>query len=216
MNITKRFTLSLSALLLVSGTAMTMPVSAIYDSDGSQEKTTNSVSQTEDKAKVENQARDLAEKFRTQARTKIAEDRAKVRQQTQKERQTACESRKTNLTKRMANAVARAQKHKAVFDKIYVRLQNFHDTKNLDVANYETLIANANTAQAEAAASISALEALNVTLDCASETVAESVGVFQQAVKNTRDSLKNYRSALVELTTALKGASTSTNDQTSQ
>jgi hypothetical protein len=114
----------------------------------------------------------------------------------------------------MANAVRQAQNHKAVFDKIYTRVKTFHDTKNLDVPNYDTLVANVDTAQADAAASITALQQLDVSVDCTSQTVADSVSTFQQAVKNTRDSLKAYRASITDLITALKGASTST-DKTS-
>jgi hypothetical protein len=209
MNRAKRFVLSLSTLLLVSGVALAAPVAA-HATTGSDDSTTGTETQTE----VETHANSLAEQFREAAKGDLAAKKAQVKEQTQEHRQTACEARKTNLTKRMANAVRQAQNHKAVFDKIYTRVKTFHDTKNLDVPNYDTLVANVDTAQADAAASITALQQLDVSVDCTSQTVADSVSTFQQAVKNTRDSLKAYRASITDLITALKGASTST-DKTS-
>jgi uncharacterized membrane protein YheB (UPF0754 family) len=204
----KRFILSLSALLLLSGIALAAPAMARDGISGNasvEDSTTGSESQTE----VENHARDLTEQFKQSAQADLAAKKAQIKEQTQEHRQKACEARKTNLTKRMSNAVRQAQNHKAVFDKIYTRVKDFHDNKQLSVDNYDTLVANIDTAQADAATSISALQTLDISVDCASQTVAVSVSAFQQAVKDSRDSLKAYRSSITELIKALKGASTS-------
>jgi translation initiation factor 2B subunit (eIF-2B alpha/beta/delta family) len=204
----KRFILSLSALLLLSGIALAAPAMArdgISGNASAEDSTTGSESQTE----VENHARDLTEQFKQSAQADLAAKKAQIKEQTQEHRQKACEARKTNLTKRMSNAVRQAQNHKAVFDKIYTRVKDFHDNKQLSVDNYDTLVANIDKAQADAATSISALQTLDISVDCASQTVAVSVSAFQQAVKDSRDSLKAYRSSITELIKALKGASTS-------
>jgi hypothetical protein len=209
MNTAKRFILSLSALLLVSGAALAVPVSA-RASTGNDTSAKDSTTGTETQTEVETHANSLTDQFKALAKSDLAAKKAQVKEQTQAHRQTACEARKANLTKRMANAVTHAQNHKAVFDKIYTRVQDFYTNKKLNVADYATLKANVDTAQANAAASITALQQLDVSVDCTSQTVADSVSAFQQAVKNTRDSLKAYRASITDLITALKGASTST------
>lgn len=216
MNVIKRFVLSLSALLLFSGVALTVPVSARDSSSVKDDVTVadDSATGTQTETEVKTHASSLAEQFRDVAKSDLAAKKAQVKEQTEQHRQMACEARKTNLTKRMANAVTQANKHKAVFDKIYTRVKTFHDTKNLNVPNYDTLVANVDSAQADAAASITALQQLDVSVDCTSQTVADSVSAFQQAVKNTRDSLKVYRASITDLITALKGASTSTDKTT--
>lgn len=216
MRIAKRFTLSLSALLLISGAALSLPVSARGSVSGQAEaETSSSASGAETETEVETHARDLAEQFRQTAQADLVAKKAQVKEQTQEHRQQACEARKANLSKRMNNAVRQAQNHKAVFDKIYQRVKNFHDNKQLNVANYETLVANVDKAQADSAASISALKSLDVGVDCTSQTVAGSVSAFQQAVKDTRDSLKAYRASIVELIKALKGASSADSNSSS-
>ena len=216
MNQAKRFIFSLSSLILFSGVALAAaPVYAENSGSGgasdgatvtaaSDDSTTGTQTETE----VENHAHDLVEKFRLQAQDKVAEKKAQVKEQTQEHRQQACEARKANLTKRMSNAVSQAERHKAVFDKIYTKVQNFYTDKKLNVSDYDSLKAKVDTAQAAAAASIEALKATDVSVDCTSSTVAQSVSTFQTAVGDTRDSLKAYRSALTDLIKSLKGAST--------
>ena len=217
MNKAKRFIFSLSALILFSGMALAAsPVYAERGGPGASDDTVLSASSddsttgTQTETEVKNHARDLVEQFRIQAQDKVAQKKAQVKEQTQEHRQQACEARKSNLTKRMTNAVSQAERHKAVFDKIYTRVQDFYVNKNLNVSDYDSLKAKVDSAQAAAAASIEALKTTDVSVDCASSTVAQSVSTFQTAVGDSRDSLKAYRAALVDLINSLKGASTST------
>lgn len=219
----KRFVFSLSTLILMSGVALVAPASARDGTSGTSirdvtEATSTSADTsttgTQTETEVETHANDLTEQFKTQARADIAAQKTHVKERTQEQRQKSCEARKTNLTTRMNNAVTHAQNHKAVFDKIYAKAKAFHDTKNLTTANYATLVANADQAQAAAAASITALQGLDVSVDCTSQTVADSVSAFQKAVKDTRDSLKAYRTSITELLKSLKASSDTTSDST--
>lgn len=187
MNTLKRFTISLTALLLFSGVAMAMPPAVRHGP-----------------------ASDLAQQLRQQAQEHVQQVRAKGQAKSQAARQHACIARQAALTRRMNSAVDHAQKHKQVFDKIYTRVKDFYIAKKLNVTDYATLTAKADAAQASAATNVSALQSLDISIDCSSPDVASSVSAFQQAVKSTRDSLKSYRAALVDLINSLKGASTGT------
>lgn len=224
MNTLKRFTLSLAALLLFSGVAMVAPVSARDGSSGSDinqsSDNTNTgeipSSTSTDKESTNPETNDLKEQFREQAQQKLEALKQNVKQHTQAQREKACDARKTSLTKRMNNAVEQAKRHKAVFDKIYTHVTDFVTQKQLTVTDYATLTANVDTAQANAQKNIDALSALDVNVDCTSQTVAQSVGTFRQAVQSARDSLKSYRTAIVSLITSVKGASTSSTNSTTE
>jgi len=222
----KRFIFSLSTLILFSGVALTVPVSARDGTSGSNDvaetsntttttSSSDSTTGTETQTEVESHSNTLSEQFKSKAAADLAEKKTKVKEHTALERQKSCEARKTSLDKRMSNAVRQAQNHKEVFDKIYTRVKDFYTTKNLNIANYDTLTVSVDKAQADAAASIMALQGLDISVDCSSQTVAGSVSTFQQAVKTTRDSLKTYRSSLVDLIKAIKGASSGTDSGTS-
>lgn len=155
------------------------------------------------------QGQALAQQYKEMAKNQLQALRANHQAQSQQHRQQACEARKANLERRMSNSVTFATNHKAVFDKIYQRVQAFYTSKQLNVSSYDTLKATVDTASANAQTSIDALQSLDASsIDCTSQTVAGSVSAFQTAVKDTRDKLKAYRAALVDLITALKGAST--------
>jgi hypothetical protein len=214
----KRLTLSLAALLVVSGLALTVPASAEHGSNDSSTETTSgssddttTTSTTENEVEVHN----LTAKLRHQGEAEVEAHKAESHAKTEAQREKACTARKANLTRRMANSVSWAKKHKGVIDTAYTRVKAFHDSKGLNVPDYAALTAAVDTAQANAQTSIDTLSALNVSVDCSSQTVAASVSTFQQSVKDTRDSLKAYRAALVKLIEATKGASTSATDDNS-
>jgi hypothetical protein len=222
MNTAKRFIFSLSTLIFFSG--MALAAAPAYARDGSSggsndaveaASTTDSSSNTgtETETEVETHGQTLAQQFREQAKANIT---AVKSQHTQEQKQKSCEARQAGLTKRMANAVKAAQNLKGVIDDKYTRVQDFYTSKNLNVTDYQTLKDAVDTAQAAAADSISALQATNTTIDCASGNAAETVSAFRAAVGNTRDSLKAYRKALVALITQIHGASTSAENSAAQ
>lgn len=207
----KRIIFSLAAVTLLSGVCMTTSAAAHPGRAAADNDTT--VSNDTNETEIENHARDLTEQFRQQAQTELAKRKASVMEHTQQQRQKACEARKQNLDKRMDRAVTQAKKHEAVFDKIYGRVKAFHDDKQLNTPDYDSLVAAVDQAKTDAETSITALESLQFDIDCTQDKVADSVSTFQQALKSTRDSLKDYRKAIVELIKSLKGASTGQNDQ---
>ncbi|MBX4190719.1 hypothetical protein KW794_01385 [Candidatus Saccharibacteria bacterium] len=205
----KKLALSLASLLVVSSLAMAAPAQAQNGQDDA--ATDPPISDQANDMKVHN----LTNRLKEQGETELKTHKQEGRQKTVAERQKACTARQNNLNKKMANSVSWAKKHKSVIDTAYARVKAFHDSKKLEVSNYDTLTAAVDLAQANAQTSIEALETLNVKVDCTSQTPASSVSAFKQAVKDTRDSLKDYRKALVSLITALKGASTGTHTEDS-
>lgn len=212
----QRFTFSLATLLLASSLGLAAPAAARDRQTGESNDNSTSVALASDETTqntTESQdSNTLAEQFRHQAELRLEQAKANHQEKTEAERQKSCDARKANLTRRMANAVAQSKRHKAVFDKIYTRVKDFYTTKQLSVSNYADLTAKVDTAAANAQTNIDALAALNVNVDCTSQTVSSSVDAFQAAVKSSRDSLKAYRASIVDLITAIKGASTSTTD----
>jgi hypothetical protein len=204
----KRLILSLAALLIASGFALSAPVSARGSDDATSVTASSDPTET---MEVHN----LTAKLRHQGETEIEAHQHNLKAKSQVQRERACTARKKSLTNRMDNTVTWANKHKAVIDKIYTRVKDFHDSKNLNVPDYAALTAAVDTAQGNAQVSIDALDSLNVDVDCGSQTVAVTVSTFQQSVKDTRDSLKSYRAALVQLIKSLKGASTGAEDNSS-
>ena len=171
---------------------------------------------TTDRSLSETSSHDLAEQFKKQGSDSNTSDRANRPAKPEEFRQKACTARKTEITKRMANAVRHATKLKSKMDSIYAKVKKFHDDKGLTTANYDTLVANVDTAGANVDANILALKALNTDgIDCTKTNVADALSAFRAALKSTRSSLKDYRTAIVALTKAVhQSADTSSGDST--
>lgn len=212
MNQFKRLIISSGAVLLFSAIALAVPVSADRVGHIAEANDITNTSTTNDSSSSDSgQPGNLAAQFRELAQQKVQQAKLNHQEQTQAQRQKVCENRKANLARRMSNAVTVAERHQANIDRIYSKVKDFYTAKQLNVPNYTDLTAQVDTAQTNSQTAINALKALDVNVDCTSQTVADSVAAFQQAVQATRDALKAYRSALVNLITALKGASTSAN-----
>jgi len=145
---------------------------------------------------------------REQAQKMLQAKRQTVKEKTEAVRQKACVQRQKSIDTRTTNFAAAAQRHLGVFNDIFTKVQAFHDSKQLNVTNYDTLVATATTKQTAAQSAVDALKALNVQIDCAQPDPAASVATIKTAVSNARTALQDYRSAIKDVVVALKGAST--------
>lgn len=215
----QRILVSALALLVVCGVSLSRSALAVHlpsplAADSS--STSTSSTDTEQDTEIRSHANTLMQQFMQQGQTEVQnETNGKSEMHTHAQRLQSCNARKTALTNRMSNAVAAAQRHKAVFDALYTKVKTFYANKHLNVSNYADLTAKVDSAQTDAATKITALQSLDVTVDCTqADSLAGKINAFKAAVGATRDSLKAYRAALVNLVTAIHGAS-SANDTSS-
>jgi hypothetical protein len=119
-------------------------------------------------------------------------------------KQKFCVSHKQGLNTKFERITTAAQRTKTRIDDIFNKAQAYQQDKNLNPANYNSLVATANDAQASATAAISELQAVKPTVDCNSTSVASDVATFKAAAEKTRDSLKSYRQAVKAVLQALR------------
>ncbi len=162
---------------------------------------------------AEAESQSLTEEFKKSGQQFVENMRAKGQERSKEFRMKACEARKTGLQRRMDNAVKHANKHKTVFDRIYEKVKAFKQNKQLDVADYDTLISRADLYSDDADAAIIALQDLDFSVDCSKSTVAANASAFKEGLKATRTSLKDYRSALVNLIKAVHQAAETSSGQ---
>jgi hypothetical protein len=147
---------------------------------------------------------DRVEERKAAARQRIEDKRAQVEEKTQAARQAACERREDTLEASMERVSTQAGRLLGVIDKIYDRVQGFYETGQLTVSNYDELNAAVTDAQQAAKVEIEALDELNVEIDCENPDVAGSVAAFRDSATAARQSLKDYRAALVALISSLR------------
>lgn len=168
------------------------------------------VSATDLKKINETEVRHQIDSFqqRGQEAVKLLESKLpEAQKHTEQERQKSCETRSAELTKKLNKKVADAVKYKSVFDKIFSRVQDFHDTKGLTTPDYATLVSKAKDAQVAADSSIATLKSFDTTIDCTQvDAAATKVAAFREALKATRDSLKAYKTSIKNLIVAVKAS----------
>jgi hypothetical protein len=153
-------------------------------------------------------------KLHTKADKLLTDLRQKGKEHSQVARQKACVQRQKSLDRRTTNYAAAAQRHLDTFNKIFTKVQTFHDSKKLSVTNYDTLVAAATAKQTAAQSAVDALKALDVKIDCTQPDPASTVATVKTAVSNARTALQDYRKSIKDLVVALKGASTAQDKDT--
>ncbi|HSX05543.1 MAG TPA: hypothetical protein VLF69_03700 [Candidatus Saccharimonadales bacterium] len=218
----KQLIYSVASLLMVLGLAV-VPVSAEHGSDDSNTSTATTPIETDDSSASNTSSNTTTEtetesttedsghqsgKLRSEAAKLLSQERQNAKEHSQADRQKACTQRQNNINRRTAQFAANAARHLEVFNKIFTKVQAFHDSKGLQVSDYDALVAAATAKQTAAQTAVDALKALNVQIDCTQPDPASTVATIKSAVTDARTALQAYRTSLKDLVVALKGAST--------
>jgi len=144
------------------------------------------------------------EERKSAAMEMVKEKRESAQEKSSEARTAACEKRQTKITSAMSRISTQASKHVETFDKVYERVQDFYAKGQLTVENYDELNAAVAEAQSVALLEASIISELNVEIDCENPNVAGTIATYRDSAKAAKESLKTYRSALVELISSLK------------
>jgi hypothetical protein len=153
--------------------------------------------------------------LQAQAKTLLVTERQDHKEHTTAQRQQSCQAHQAEINTRAKNYAAAAQRHLDTFNSIFTKVQAFQTSKQLNVTNYDTLVAAATAKQTAAQTAVDALKSVDTTLDCTQADPANQVAALKTAVINARTALQDYRAAIKDVIVALKGASTSTSTSTS-
>lgn len=149
-------------------------------------------------------AQERVENRRQAREEKVAEIKANVDERHAMIKQDVCENRQARIQNRITAMSRSAGNVQDAIDKAYEHVQDFYVSRDLTVPEYDTLVAAVESAKAESETSLEALTSYEFEVDCASSTVGAQVDAYRTAAQGTRDDLKSYRHALVELIVAVK------------
>lgn len=159
----------------------------------------------EDVQKVETEVHHKGRQLLQQAKQEHKQER------TAAQRQKVCEARKTGIEHRTTALLAAAKRHLNRINNVYTKVQAYKTDKNVSVANWDSLVASADAAKAQAAASVAALENAKPSVDCTSDTLADSIATYKAATAQARTDIQNYRKAVKNILSALESAKTGDN-----
>jgi hypothetical protein len=135
-----------------------------------------------------------------------AKERAAERAEAQKERmQAKCEQHQANLNKLVKNIQARSQRAYDRITKISELIKKFYVKKELNVAEYDTLIADVEAKRVAAKANLDTLLA-NSGIDCDAESPRTMVKQFRSERKEKIEAMKAYRQSVRKLLQTVRQA----------
>lgn len=143
--------------------------------------------------------------IKSKSKERITELKAKAEQKTNEVRSKACEARRMNIENRQSNRVEAANRHKAKFDSIYGRVQSFATDNSITSVEISALEVKTNEASKKVIDEISALESLDLAIDCSNpDNVAVAVDAFKNQLTSVRSSLKDYRESIRNYSQSVK------------
>lgn len=93
-----------------------------------------------------------------------------------------------------------------VLNNLSQRIQNFYQTEELSVSNYEELVAAVNDKKAAAEAAVAALQTAAPSFSCDGEDPKGDGNIFKTEHQKAITALKEYKTAIKNLFTAVKEA----------
>ena len=178
--------------------------------DGTETETeTETEAEIHDSPEVKQGATTLLQKHKSDAATEVADlKKEKKSGHSAADLQELCTAHKDKLTAKAKRFAQDAAHHEATFDTMFTKVQTFHDTKQLTVADYDTLMAAVKAKQTVSASDVVALQTLSEqTIDCTGQDAAALyVSQLKASVTTAKTDLKAYRSALVDFIKAVRSA----------
>lgn len=168
-------------------------------------------------ASDENGATSGSDSLHDRAEQLLAKKRLTGHEKSVAVRQKACDQRHANIDGRLNNLGTKAQKFLDRYNTIFTKVQAYQTKNQLDVSNYDALVADTTAKQATATTAVATLSGLAGTkIDCTSTDPASSLAKVKTAADDAKTSLQAYRASLKTLIQALisahKAASTDTSN----
>jgi hypothetical protein len=117
----------------------------------------------------------------------------------------SCRVHERVINQHMKRIAARGARHLSVFQRITARVENFAETQKKP-SNYDALVADLNVKKAAAVATVEKIQTDSVSFKCDGTDPKGVADGFKADLKAEIDALKTYKTALKNLTTAVKSA----------
>lgn len=195
------------AVTIFTSSVVLLPLSINAEANSTQDQSSSIGSDRGDVAKPRNGVKAALDEMRETAKLKAIEQAEAIRSEAKARKiefkKDVCEKRQAKLATIPSRVTKNSSVLQNVLDRKYTRVQDFYASKNLTIANYETLKQNVDTAQASAQAAVISLSEFNITINCDNPGIGQQLDGLRLATNDAKTKLKAYRKALVDLITAI-------------
>jgi uncharacterized protein YukE len=216
MRLLSRVALATGGALLLSLTAVPLAYAVEGDDANAADSSTTQMTREELKAAAEKRMAEAKEKA---AKIKAETEARKAKLQQRAEKLSAaklqiCQKRETVINGVMSRMSSRGQKQLDLITAVSTKVQAFKNSKNITVADYDTLLAAVESSKATAQTAVDAVKNTQVEFKCDGSDPKGAGSSFREAVKAQDAALKAYRDAVKDLIKAVRQAN-GTNRSTS-
>ncbi|PID32033.1 hypothetical protein CR970_02695 [Candidatus Saccharibacteria bacterium] len=131
---------------------------------------------------------------------------AKGRTSTAEERKQQCVARKQNLDERLSRVAQTVQDYLVRVDAMLEKVQDYKSESGVVIDNWDFLLNEVTNAQTDAAAAVTLLQNMQLSVNCDSESVVSDVAGFQAGMQQSLEALRVYRVAVMDLVMSVVAA----------
>lgn len=207
MRLRSRLSLAIGGAVVLAFSAV--PVVQAIESADDASTTTSTTSQEELKRKAEErmaEAKQRAAEMKAEAEARKAERQAKAAEKLSETKQRICQRRETIINNIMDRMNSRGEKHFELISKISTRVQEYKNSKNLEVANYDQLLAAVEASKTAAQTALDTVGQVQADFKCDGTDPKGAASSFKENMKTQNEALKAYRDAVKDLLVAVKQA----------
>ena len=205
MTKTKYFAVSAA---VVVGSFFMVQTAFAHDNHATVKDDTTHAKTVAELAKTERERAEDARKEREtrtqELKQRVESMKAETKGKLDQKRKEVCEKRQVNVNKIITNSNAQGASNLAVFGNIQTKVMQFVTDKNLTVANYDALVADADAKRATAQAALEI--AGQTTFSCDDTDPTHPGKVVSDLMLTKHGALKEYRTAIKNLIVAVKQA----------
>lgn len=156
------------------------------------------------------------EQAREAARAKVEHVQAEAKARKLALKQDRCETHRAKLTTQLPHLSQSVASIKKELDAKYVKVTDIYNSGKLTVSNFAALDAEIKAKQSAAQAAIDSVSATKVTIDCNNSGLGVQLDSYRATVTLAKTALKEYRTSLVNLASALNAAADKAEADTSK
>lgn len=206
----KRLLVSLGTLAFAF--SVVVPAGVVLAVEGSNNSTTGSANIAEQKKAAQEkaeedrkEAQETVDAARKEAQEKAKAQKASITEKLGAKRLEKCNEREAKVNEINKKFATKAQAHLTKLAGATDKLTAIKTTKNLDVANYDALLADVNTKATAAQAALTSV--VVVDFNCDNEGVNREFGQYIKAnIQTVRTAVKDYRDSVKALGKAIRTA----------
>lgn len=188
------------ALIFTAPTVLAEHTATTINKDNSEKSNVEKNREISQSQLKSDEARERAAERKQEIKNEIDDKKSRLKVE-------VCERKKLKLSQDIPKIKQGALSVKKSIDNMYEKVLAFYETSRLTVSNYSELVGQTETAKIDSEAALMTLESYDFNIDCNEPELVNQLAAFKLAVGDARQSLFDYRQALVDLISAMRASS---------